>query len=328
MEPVQVGVMGCASIARRRMLPAMAASADVKVVAIASREGARAAELAAEYGCRPVIGYEALLDLEDVDAVYIPLPLSLHARWTRAALLAGKHVLAEKPLSTDPDSSRDLLKLAQDSALVVMENVMFIHHSQHAAVRQMLADGMIGEIRSMQATFAIPPPPGYDIRYDPDLCGGAVWDVGVYPVRAAVHLLGGGLRVAGAFLTASPGQRVDTSGSALLYRPDGVTALLSFGIEHAYTSRYEFHGSDGRLSVAHAFTPPASHVPVVTVQQGQASKEFHLAPDDQVANTLAAFAAAVRSECLPGPVIAECLRQARLLDAIIQYATAGPCARS
>jgi predicted dehydrogenase len=320
---VRIGVLGCAGIALRRMLPAIAARPGVEVAAIASREPARAAEHARAYGCRAVAGYERLLDLDDVDAVYVPLPAALHAEWVAAALRAGKHVLAEKPLTTDAARTGQLLDEAAARGLVLMENVMFVHHAQHARVRRLLAAGAIGEPRSLHAAFAVPAPAPDDIRYRPELGGGALFDVGLYPVRAALHLLGpelrgpelrgAELRVAGAVLTSGGGRRVDTSGAALLAAPSGVTAQLTFGLEHGYTSAYEVRGSAGRITVDRAFTPAADHVPVLRVVRGSAVEEIRLRPDDQVGNTVDAFAAAVRSGTHHDP---DCLRQARLLEAV------------
>lgn len=310
---VRIGVLGCAGIALRRMLPAIAARPGVEVAAIASRDPARAAEHARAYGCRAVTGYQRLLDLDDVDAVYVPLPAGLHAHWVAAALRAGKHVLAEKPLTTDAARTGQLLDEAAARGLVLMENVMFVHHAQHARVRRLLAAGAIGEPRSLHAAFAVPALPPDDIRYLPELGGGALFDVGLYPVRAALHLLGPELRVAGAVLTSGQGRRVDTSGAALLAAPSGVTAQLTFGLEHGYTSAYEVRGSAGRIAVDRAFTPAADHVPVLRVVRGSAVEEIRLRPDDQVGNTVDAFAAAVRSGTHHDP---DCLRQARLLEAV------------
>ncbi|WP_043174235.1 Gfo/Idh/MocA family protein [Streptomyces sp. NRRL B-24484] len=319
--PVRIGIMGCADIARRRMLPAMAAADDMEVVAVASRTGPTAEELAGAYGCRPVTGYDGLLALPEVDAVYVPLPLALHARWAEAALRAGKHVLVEKPLTADPRETRRLLDLARSRGLVLMENVMFVHHHRHDAVRRLLEHGAIGELRSFHADFTVPRLPDDDIRYRPELGGGALWDVGLYPVRAAMHFLGDDLEVVGAALGAGPGRRVDTSGAVLLRRRDGVTAQLAFGLDHAYASRYRLCGSTGQIRVDRAFAPPADHVPVIRVDSGTGSREIPLAPDDQVRNSLGAFTAAVRERKADDAVVRSCIRQADLLALVSEGGT-------
>lgn len=194
------GVIGCADIAWRRMLPALVAAPGARLVAVASRDRAKADRFAAAFGCAAVREYHSLLEAPGVAAVYLPLPAMLHAEWTEKALLAGKHVLTEKPLAADYETTARLLRLARSRGLVLMENVTFPHHSQHATARKLLADGAIGELRDFSSTFTIPPRPAGDIRYQPDVGGGALLDMGIYPIRAAVDFLGAGIEVVGAVL--------------------------------------------------------------------------------------------------------------------------------
>ncbi|MFD7238783.1 Gfo/Idh/MocA family protein [Streptomyces syringium] len=314
MTPLRFGTLGCAEFARRRMLPAMAAGPGTEVAAVASRDAAKAAETAARFGGSAVHGYAELLERDDIDAVYVPLPPALHAEWTEKALLAGKHVLAEKPLTTDAARTGELFDLARDRGLVLMENVMFVHHSQHTVVARLVRDGAIGEPRALHATFTVPRLPEDDIRYRRDLGGGALWDIGIYPVRAALHLLGDRLELVGAQLTTGAGREVDTAGTALLATPEGVAAQLTFGMDHSYRNTYELAGSEGRIIVDRAFTPPADHSPLLRVERAAGTEERRLEADDQVAATLAAFVTAVRTGS-PGPDRA-CRAQAALLDAI------------
>lgn len=317
-------MLGCADIARRRVLPAMAAHRQIDLVAVASRDPARAVDTARAFGGRPVHGYQALLAHDDLDAVYVPLPVALHAEWTEAALRSGRHVLVEKPVTDDPDRAAELLALADELGLVLAENVMFVHHRQHHAVSRMLDEGTVGEVRAVHATFSIPARAADDIRYRPELGGGALWDVGLYPVRLAQHLLGADLRVAGVVVGTAPEHRVDTSGAALLHTADGVAAQVNWGIGQAYRSAYEITGTTGRLSVDRAFTPPAGHAPVIRVERGNGVEDVRLEPDDQVAAALTAFVAAVRhpSTADGGPM----LEQIRLLDRIQRKGTV--CTRS
>jgi predicted dehydrogenase len=312
-EPVRVAVLGCADIAVRRMLPGFAAHPDTEIAVVASRSLEKARQAAERFGGRAVQGYAEALDLAEVDAVYVPLPASLHDRWVQAALDAGKHVLAEKPLTTNAVRTGELLDLARDRGLALMENVMFVHHPRHEAVRRLVADGAIGEVRALHAAFAIPPRAEADIRHQPELGGGALLDVGLYPLRAALHFLGPRLEVVGVQLTSGRGRRVETSGAVVLRTPDGATAQLTFGIEHAYLSRYELWGGTGRITVDRAFTPPADLAPVIELHRGGDREEIRLAAHDQTAATISAFVAAVRAGAAP---VEETLRQARLLDEV------------
>lgn len=321
MTPLRIGVLGCADIARRRMLPAFAACEDTEVAAVAGRNTARAAALAAEYGARSYGAYGDLLADAQVDAVYVPLPLALHAEWTEAALRAGKHVLAEKPVTDELARTQDLFALARERGLVLRENVMFVHHRQHARVLDLLAEGAIGELRTFRAEFTVPRRPADDIRYDPALGGGALCDTGVYPLRAAMLLLPGELDVVGAVSTSTPGFEVDTAGAALLRTPEGVTAHLTWGLDHAYRNTYELHGTRGTLTVDRVFTPPADHVAVGVLETASGREEIPLGADDQVANVVRQFAATARA---PGRnTERDCLRQAALLAAVRRRAEGG-----
>ncbi|MFE6984862.1 Gfo/Idh/MocA family protein [Streptomyces griseus] len=312
--PLRIGVLGCAEIARRRMLPAFVVGERTELVVVAARDPERAEETARAFGCRAARRYEDVFADPDVEAVYVPLPASLHARWTEAALRAGKHVLAEKPVTLGTEATAGLLELARSRGLALMENVMFVHHHLHTAVRELVDKGEIGELRSLHAEFSVPALPSGDIRYRPELGGGALWDTGVYPVRAALHLLGPELDVLGARLAYGRGHTVDTGGAALLGGPNGITVQLAFGLDHCYRSRYELTGAKGRVVVDRAFTPPADHQPVILIERAGGTEEITLEAHDQVAATVTAFAEASRAGASPDE--ATTVRQAALLDDI------------
>ncbi len=313
-RPLRVGLLGCADIAVRRVLPVLAALPGARLTAVASRTPEKAARVAARFGGDPVIGYGTLLSRDDVDAVYLPLPTGMHAPWVRRALAAGKHVLAEKPLATTYAEAVELDATAREAGLVLRENLMFVHHSQHTAVREMVADGVIGELRAFHATFTIPARPPSDIRYLPELGGGALLDVAGYPVRAARIFLGDELTVAGAWLRHDPATGVDVGGAAMLVSDAAVPAQLSWGMEHSYRSLYELHGSTGVLSLEHAFTTPADHKPVVRLERSGVHELVDLAPDDQYTAAVAAFVRAVAWRDIGGSAAA--VGQAALVDAI------------
>jgi len=323
-DVVRIGIMGCASIARRKMLPALASVPSARATAIASRRLETAQQVAARFGGTAVEGYQALLDRDDVDAVYVPLPTGMHAHWVDRALAAGKHVLCEKPLTGSLADSTHLVSRARGQGLMLLENFMFLQHAQHATVRAMIDAGMVGEVRAVSSAFTFPPPPASDIRYQPELGGGALLDAGVYPVRAAQYFLGPDLTVAGAALRQDPRTGVDVAGSALLCSPTGASAQLTWGFRHFYRCYYEVLGSTGRISLERAFTPPSTHRPVVRIERSDHVEETTLPADDQFANVAAAFASAVATgqppagESLAGEAI---LRQAKLIDEIRANAT-------
>ncbi|MEV0221378.1 Gfo/Idh/MocA family oxidoreductase [Streptomyces sp. NPDC050704] len=313
---VRVGVLGCADIAWRRTLPAIAAEPRTRLVAVASRDGAKARRFTDRFGGEPVTGYERLLDRTDLDAVYIPLPSGMHARWTVAVLKSGRHALVEKPLATCRAEADEMVAAARAGGLVLMENLMFLHHSQHEAVRRMVTAGEIGELRSLSSSFGIPSLPAHDVRYRSELGGGALLDVGVYPLRAARLLLGPRLDPLGAVLRMDPALGVDVAGHVLLTTPRGVTAELSFGFEHFYRCSYELWGSAGRIVLDRAFTPPPALRPVIRLERQDHVQEFTLPADDQYAAVLRSFAASVLDGAEPLDGHDDVLGMSDLLDRV------------
>ncbi|WP_282685771.1 MULTISPECIES: Gfo/Idh/MocA family oxidoreductase [unclassified Streptomyces] len=319
MEQLSFGVLGCASIARRKMLPALVAHPRVRLAAVASRSAEKAAEYAAAFGCEAVAGYERLLERPVIDAVYVPSPAGVRAEWVERALRAGKHVLAEKPLTVDAEQARALVRLAEERDLLLVENFMFLHHAAHGTVRELVRAGRVGEPRAFAATFTIPSPPPGDIRFRRDLGGGALLDLGTYTARAARLHCGPALHPAGAVLTYDGTTGVDVAGAALL-DGRGITAQLSFGMAHAYACRYSLHGSDGVLTLDRAFTPPPTWQPVVRIESQGRCEELLLPPDDHFANVVGAFAAAVLDGARLGGQGQDIVSQAELLDRIRESA--------
>lgn len=289
---VRIGVLGCASIAMRRCIPAILSCPRTSLTAVASRDPEKAKQFAARFGCDATT-YDELLRRDDVDAVYVPLPASLHLRWGREVLRAGKHLLLEKPAATTADDARELVAEAGAQGLVLCENFTFLHHSQHRTVRDLMAAGRLGTVRTFSAAFCFPPPAADDIRYVADLGGGALLDAGVYPIRAAQLLFGADVRVAGSTLRIDPERGVDLAGQVLMVSGDGVLIDAQFGFQHTYGSRYTLWGSTGRLTLDRAFTPPATWSPVLRIEEQDYVEERVLAADHQFENSVRSFADAV-----------------------------------
>ncbi|WP_234311782.1 Gfo/Idh/MocA family protein [Streptomyces griseus] len=318
---LRMGVIGCADIAVRRLLPVLRASDAAELVMVASRNEEKAVRIGERFGCEATVDYDHLLDRPDIDAVYIPLPPGLHYEWITKALRAGKHVLAEKPLCTDYAQAVELMDLARELGLVLKENFIFLHHSQHNAVRTLLDEDSVGRLQVFSSSFAIPPLDPATWRYDPKLGGGALLDVGVYPLRAAHLHLAGELEVLAATLRVDPATGVDVAGSALLATPDGVAVQLAFGFEHSYQSTYTLWGSRGRLTVTRAFTPPEDMKPLVRIEQQDRLTELALPADHQVRNAVQAFVHMALTMTPSREAEETTLRQALVIEQIRAAAT-------
>lgn len=320
MHRIRLGILGCSDIAGRRLLPAVAGS-SAEPVAVASRDAARAATFANRFGCAAVQGYDMLLAREDVDAVYVSVPTGLHWEWALAALRAGKHVLVEKPLATTAAEGAELITTAHDQGLQVMENRMFVHHPQHARVAELISSGAIGELKVITAAMAIPPLAADNIRYRADLGGGALLDVGYYPLHAALLYASTDLTVAGASRQLDGGSGVDLGGAVLLRESRGVAAQLTYGFEHSYRSFYELWGEHGRIVLDRAFTPDPDHRPVVRLERRGQTKTLPSVPAcDQFRAALEVFASAVRGERDLTAEHDRTLAGLRLIDAVREAA--------
>jgi len=248
------GILGTARI-NRRLMPAFRASHRGEVRAIASRSLTRAEAHAREHGIpRAVQGYQALLDDPSIHAVYIPLPNSEHVPWTLAAIAAGKHVLCEKPLALAPEDVDRIAAAAAAANVVVEEGFMYRHEPLTARVLALLGEGAIGTVRAVVSGFTFALEGDTNIRLSPALGGGALWDVGSYPVTYAQLIAGGEPKmVAGtAHWTASG---VDDEFMGLLRFEGGLTANIYGGFRAAYRTWLEVLGSDGALMVPNPFRP-------------------------------------------------------------------------
>lgn len=254
--PAQVrwGIIGTANIARAVFLPGLR-QAGGDAAAVAGREAGRAGQFARDNGIgRGVAGYQALIEDPDIDALYIPLPNSLHAEWTIRALEAGKPVLCEKPLcGTLPDTER-VLRSARQTGTLLWEAFAFPFHAQLARLRRLIADGAIGDLMEIKSNFHFAVTRPDNIRLSRELEGGALLDVGCYPVRLAAELFGAAHE--SAWATASRGgQGVDVDTWGVLGYPAGRRLMLSCGFGRSYDAFTTLEGTAGQIHVTNPFHP-------------------------------------------------------------------------
>ncbi len=321
MNSLRIGVMGCADIAWRAMIPAMIRCDKVNLVAVASRTEAKARKFADQFNCDAVIGYAKLLERNDIDAVYMPLPTGLHHEWVLKTLDADKHILVEKSFAENYDSARTMVDRARMKKLLVMENFLFPHHSQHNRVKNLIARGEIGEIQLLRSTFGFPPLPRDNFRYARSLGGGALLDAGAYVVKASTLFLGSDLILLGATLKYDKDLGVDIYGDAMFKNTSGQVAQVSFGFNYYYQCRVELLGTEGKLIVERAFTPPPAYKPVVWLERQDVQQRYTLSADDYYVNMLRFFAATVKKKQGFSMHWDALLCQARLLDTIRKEGT-------
>jgi predicted dehydrogenase len=254
--PVRWGVLGCASIATGKVIPAMQLSERCEVLAIASRDPGRAAAAAGRLGIGRHYGsYDDLLADPDVEAVYVPLPNHLHATWTLRAAAAGKHVLCEKPLALSSAQAAEMVQGCRAAGVLLMEAFMYRLHPLWIRVRELVTGGALGELSAIQAFFSYRNVDPADIRNVAGYGGGALMDVGCYAVNVARWLFDGEPTAVAAAVRRDPGFGTDVLTSAVLdFGGRHATFACSTQVED--DQRVHLVGTAGRLLVEIPFNIP------------------------------------------------------------------------
>lgn len=295
---IKIGVIGCAQIANRMMLPAILALPELfELKAIASRDKNKANDFSSRFGVKAYYDYNAIIDDTVINAVYIPLPNSLHYTWIKKSLLAGKHVLVEKSLSCSYKEAVELNTLAKHMQLVLMENFQFRFHKQLTIIKNFINEGAIGELRNVKSAFGFPPFPNKsNIRYQKDLGGGALLDAGAYPLKLIQEILGENIYVDSASLHIDPKVDVDTWGAAQIkLKQRKLVAQVSFGFDQYYMCNVELWGSKGVITANRIFTSPPGEKAIIKLISDQGDKEITVPQDNHFINLLTYFANLVRA---------------------------------
>ncbi|MCC6628535.1 MAG: Gfo/Idh/MocA family oxidoreductase [Chloroflexi bacterium] len=318
---MRFGVLGAARVLERALLTPARLSSDVAVVAIAARDRRRAAAVAGHYAIERVHDtYAAVLADPGVDAVYVPLPNSLHGHWSLAALAAGKHVLVEKPLAANADEARALQAAAATSGRVLMEAFHYRYHPLIQRVREIVARGDLGPIRHVSADFCVPNWRRRDIRWRYDLAGGALMDLGCYTVDLLRYITSAEPEVTYANARLARPQ-VDRSLTSFLRFPGGVTGRLTVSMGGLVRPRVEarVRGERGDLVVVNPILPHLHHR--LVMRTGDHIVVERLSRTPTYVYQLRAFVDAVRTGVPPQTDAANGVATMTVLDAI--YARAG-----
>jgi D-xylose 1-dehydrogenase (NADP+, D-xylono-1,5-lactone-forming) len=319
---VHWGILGVANI-RKRLLPAFAKTQHAQLRAIASRSLERAKTAAAEANIPVAYGsYEQLLDDPEIEAVYIPLPNTLHDEWTRKAAERGKHILCEKPLTPTAAEARELVAFCKAKGVRLMDGFMWPHHPRTHRLRQFLDEGGIGTIQRVSGsfTFKLEPFATSNIRLQPELAGGSLLDVGCYPVYGIRWAFGAEpVRV---FATARYQNDVDVEMNGMLYFADGRMATFDCGFTLPLRGWLEITGSDGVVRIPDMWVPtdPATFE---ANRDGHPTEVVSIAGEDQIVHMIDDFNDAILHGTPVYPAPDEAVKTLRVLDALAASARSG-----
>lgn len=267
-EPLRWGILGAANIAVQKVIPAMHASSRARVVAIASRDASKARDAARALDIPRAFGsYEELLADPDVDAIYNPLPNHLHLPWTIRAAEAGKHVLCEKPIALNAAEARAMIEVRDRTRVTIAEAFMVRTHPQWLEVRRLVREGRIGPVRLISGHFSYFRRDPNDVRSRVDWGGGALLDIGCYPITLSRWLFGEEPTGAIANMERDPEMKVDRLVSALL-RFDAGQALFACAGQLAPFQRMSIFGERGRIDVEIPFNAPPDRRCRILVDDG------------------------------------------------------------
>ncbi|MDL1899881.1 Gfo/Idh/MocA family oxidoreductase [Anaerolineae bacterium CFX9] len=247
-QRVRWGLLGTARI-NERLIASIRSSARSELVAVASRTSLKADAYAEFWNIPAAHGsYEGLLADPDVDAIYISLPNGLHEEWSIRCAEAGKHVLCEKPLALTVEEVDRMTEAADRCGVIIQEAVMYRFHHQTFSIQQMIASGVIGKVRMMRAAFSYILTNKNDVRFDPDMGGGSLWDLGSYPVSFFRTMLGANpVEVSGWQHTTDRG--VDLTFMGQMRFPNGEFAQFGCSFEASPHTEVELLGTEGRINL-------------------------------------------------------------------------------
>ena len=322
---VRIGVLGAAKIVPNALTKPARKVDDVEVVAVAARDRARAQAFASKHQISRVHGsYEDLVADPEINAVYVPLPNSLHGVWTLAALDAGKHVLCEKPFTANADEAERVAKAADASGLVVMEAFHWRYHPVAARMIEIIRSGELGELRHVEATFAFPLFKRSDIRWQPDLAGGALMDAGCYAIHMTRTMAGSEPEVVAATSKLrAPG--IDRMTAVEMAFAGGVTgrAVCSMWSSNVLRLAAGAEGDRGSMRVLNPLAPQFFHRISVRTPSGTRHERVGI-KESTYEHQLRAFVGAVRDGAPTLTPPAESVANMRVIDAAYRAAGLAP----
>ncbi|SER52203.1 Predicted dehydrogenase [Gracilibacillus ureilyticus] len=298
MSTLKFGILSTAKIGRTQVIPAIQRSKNGEAVAIASRNIETARDAAKELSIEKAYDtYESLLEDPDIDAVYIPLPNALHKEWIMKACKQKKHVLCEKPISLNSQELAEITATAKENNVMVMEAFMYQFHPQHSKVKEIIANGEIGEVSLMRASFSFYLEDHTNIRLNNDLGGGSMYDVGCYTLHSIRNIFNQEPSSVYASSTSRSDLQVDTTMSGVLTFPDGKLGLFDSSFDSYPRQNYEVVGSMGTINVTSSYRPDTNEnmEGEIIIKKNNGGQVVHKVAGDQYKLMVEDFADAILS---------------------------------
>lgn len=316
-DKVRWGVLGTAKIALEKVIPAMQRSAACEILAIASRDRAKAEEVAGRLNIPKSYGtYEELLADGSIEAVYNPLPNHLHVPLTIKAAEAGKHVLCEKPIAMNAAEASTLIDARHRTGVRIQEAFMVRTHPQWLETRRLIHSGRIGSLRSITGFFSYFNPDPANIRNQLELGGGALMDIGCYPINISRFVYESEPRRVLSLIERDIATGTDTLTSAVLDFPNG-QSTFTCSTRLAPYQRMIFHGAEGRIEVLIPFNAPNDRPTQIVLDDE--TIEFPICDQYEIQGTL--FSQAIRENREQPISLEDSINNMKVIDAVFRSAT-------
>lgn len=313
MTKIRFGVLGYARIAEREVIPAMVESDFAEFYAMASRSKEKRNACIEKFGCKKTYeSYEELLRDKEVQAVYIPLPNSLHKEWAIKAMEHGKHVLCEKPMALNEKEALEMIEVSRKNNVILMEAVMYRYTNRIELVKEILNSGVLGQVKHITSSFRFFLNRPNTIKMKPELGGGSLYDVGCYPINFVGMVMN--QEPSKIHVVTDIKEGVDISASVLLQYPSGVTATINSGF-HAFERNYsEIIGTNGRLEIPDTFLDNEGKLYLYTEEK---KEEIYVPSCSRYKLEIDDFSRAVLNGEKPSLSLEETLRNIRVMDSIL-----------
>jgi predicted dehydrogenase len=266
MDRMRVAVWGLGRHAIANLLPAVRQSAGLELYGVCSRDANKVAQSSEAWSCHGWTNPSPMLSDASVDIVYVSTPIGLHAEHGRAVLAAKKHFWCEKPLTSRLDDTLAILNTSRALGLSVQEGHMYLYHPQFERLSRLLDEERIGRILSLWCCFGIPSLERPTFRSDPSLGGGALYDVGSYPVSALAALFPDPWTLKYSWTLNRDGVPIDTDGSCVIEVADGIEATLEWRINCGYRNEIQVWGTKGSIFTDRIFSKAADYVPYFRIR--------------------------------------------------------------
>lgn len=324
-KTVRWGILGCSGIGKSRTIPGLLACENAELYAIAGRNEEKLKAYAEPFAPKKLYtDYQALLDDENVDAVYLPLPNGIHMEWVEKAAKAGKHILCEKPMALTEEQVREMFAAAKANGVLLEEAYAYRHAQLAQKVKEIVDSGAIGRIRYLESKHSTFDTNRSGIRYQKGNGGGAVYDVTCYNVSLASYLFGKDPEDMSVYCGFDKETGVDVSDAVMLRYEEGVTAMLYAGLDAYRRGCYSILGDTGRIDVDHKFNSSGvCHIRVSTGARPQGAEyvdetttDYTIWVEDNYKREIELFSDAVLNGTPLTISEEESLRTARVCDAI------------